>query len=211
MVAATLQVPPASEASSVSDERLQLAAHGSGALLQRDYWAAIQDCRVSPAQLIEDLRHRFCEFPPADLVSFSRAGKCDQPLHLGDELEIEIRMAGKCRVRVTGCDAHSLTFATLQGHPEAGRITFGSYRHQSGAVIFHIRSRSRSGDAKFAAGFVTIGEPMQTNTWTDFVRTVAGTYGAGVIGEVHADTLEVEPSEDDLDVSRPTFAAEGAD
>ena len=195
----------------IAETDVQLADNGAGALLQRDYWAAIDECRIGPAELMVDLRRRFCEFPPADLVSFSRPKNCDQPLGVNDELEIVIRMAGQCRVRVTCCDEHSVTFTTLQGHPEAGRITFGSYRHDSGAVIFHIRSRSRSGDAKFAAGFLTIGEAMQTNTWTDFVRTVASTYGSGVLGEVHADTREVEATAADRDVSRPTFAANGAD
>ena len=205
MIAASLDDGPPLE------QDLQLERDGAGALLQRDYWAAIEACRVGPAELMSDLRQRFCEFPPADMVSFARSGKCEQPLQVGDELEIVIRMAGECRVRVTSCDEHSVTFSTLQGHPEAGRITFGAYRHDSAAVIFHIRSRSRSGDAKFAAGFLTLGEAMQTNTWTDFVRTVADTYGAGVVGEVHADTSQVEPTEADADVSRPTFAANGAD
>jgi len=200
----------AESAVSLTDE-VQLEKDGAGALLQRDYWAAIADCRVGPAELMEDLRQRFCEFPPADLVSFSRVGTCDAPLGVGDELDIVIRMAGACRVRVTASDAHSFTLATLHGHPEAGRITFGSYRHEGGAVIFHIRSRSRSGSLKFATGFLTLGEAMQTNTWTDFVRTVARTYGTAVLGEVHADTIEVEPRPDDGDVTRPTFSARGAD
>jgi hypothetical protein len=210
MIAASKASRPSNE-NPLSNSNLQLADDGAGALLQRDYWAAIAECRVGPAELMADLRQRFCEFPPADLVSFSRAGKCDQPLSVGDELEIVIRMAGECRVRVTCCDEHSVTFSTLSGHPEAGRITFGSYRHDSGAVVFHIRSRSRSGDAKFAAGFLTIGEAMQTNTWADFVRTVASTYGSGVLGEVHVDTREVEANEEDRDVSRPTFVAGGRD
>lgn len=190
---------------------LQLESDGAGALLQRDYWAAIAECQVSPAQLMEDLRRRFCDFPPADLVSFSRPAPCDQPLRVGDELDIVIRMAGACRVRVTASDDHSFTLATLHGHPEAGRITFGSYRHDSGAVIFHIRSRSRSGSLKFATGFMTLGEAMQTNTWADFVRTVASTYGTAVMGEVHAETTEVEPGPEDGDPTRPTFDARGAD
>ena len=191
-------------------ENVQLAKDGAGPLLQRDYWAAIEECRLGPAQLMDDLRQRFCDFP-SELVSFAPVGSCDRPLQVGDELDIAIRMAGQCRVRVTATDAHSFTLATLQGHPEAGRITFGSYRHESGAVIFHIRGRARSGSLKFAAGFLAMGEAMQTNTWADFVRTVAVTYGSGVIGEVHAETTHVEPSDEDADPTRPTFAALGVD
>lgn len=193
-------------------EDVQLADRGAGPLLQRDYWAAIADCRVNPVDLMDDLRRRFCEFPPTELVSFRPSGPIEgQPLEVGAELDIHIRMAGACRVRVTASDAHSFTFATLKGHPEAGRITFGSYRHDSGAVIFHIRGRARSGSLKFATGFVTLGEAMQTNTWTDFVRTVAATYGSGVDGEVHAETAHAEPDPADGDPSQPTFAARGTD
>jgi len=199
------------EISAALIEGVQLQKDGAGALLQRDYWAAIAECRATPADLMTDLRRRFCDFPPADLVSFSRNASCDQPLRVGDELDIMIRMAGACRVRVTACDDHSFTLATLHGHPEAGRITFGSYRHDGGAVIFHIRSRSRSGSLKFATGFLTLGEAMQTNTWTDFVRTVACTYGTAVLGEVHAETSEVEPTPEDGDATHPTFSARGAD
>src|SRR4051812_16066465 len=102
------------EATAHSAPDIQLEQHGAGALLQRDYWAAIDHCRVSPRELMSDLRLRFCEFPPAELVSFPRTANCDQPLTEGDELEIVIRMAGECRVRVTGCDDHSLTFSTLK-------------------------------------------------------------------------------------------------
>jgi len=190
---------------------VQLPEDGAGPLLQRDYWAAIADCRLGPADLVEDLRRRFCDFPD-DLVSFSPcASSPEHPLQVGDELDIEIRMAGTCRVRVTASDAHSFTFATLHGHPEAGRITFGSYRHESGAVIFHIRGRARSGSLKFAAGFLALGEAMQTNTWTDFVRTVAATYGTGVIGEVHAETTHLAPDDDGGEATQPTFATTGAD
>ena len=202
---------PTADAPPPLGHEVLLELSGAGALLQRDYWAAIGGCRLGPAELMSDLRRRFCDFPPADLVAFRRAESCDHPLSVGDELEISIRMAGECRVRVTHCDEHSLTFSTLRDHPEAGRITFGSYRHESGSVIFHIRSRSRSGNAKFAAGFLTIGEAMQTNTWVDFVRTVAATYGAGVLAEVHADTSEVEPTAEDHDVTLPTCAARGVD
>jgi len=190
---------------------IQLVAQGAGDLLERDYWGAIADCRLPPRALIADLLSRFCEFPPEDLVSFTRVGDCSVPLKEGDELDIVIRMAGTCRARVTCCEQLSLTLATLDGHPEAGRITFGSYRHETGAVIFHIRSRSRSGDLKFSAGFLAFGEAMQTNTWTDFVRTVANTYGNGIIGEVHAETAQVEPIADDEFACRSTFRARSDD
>ena len=190
---------------------LQLAEDGAGALLQRDYWAVIDTCSQAPSALVADLRRRFCQFAPPELVKFARTEANDAPLDVGDELEVSIRMAAECRVRLVCRSERSFTLATLSGHPEAGRITFGAYRHDSGNVIFHIRSRSRAGSAAYSAGFFAIGEAMQTNTWADFVANVAETYGVGVLGEVHADTQCVDATPEDGETCNPTFEARGTD
>lgn len=192
-----------------------VAAHvGKGALLQRDYWAVIARCRVTPSQLVEVLASRFAEFAPADSVVFRRAEApaCDRPMAPGDELEVDIRWAGPCRVRVVSREPQSITLATLSGHPEAGRITFGAYRNDYGDVVFHIRSRARSGSRAHYIGFLAAGEAMQTNTWTDFVQAVAYTFGEGIIGPVHADTRRMRDREEpqtDETLCSPTFRAEG--
>lgn len=190
---------------------LQSASRGAGPLYQRDYWAVIDRCRCRPSEVIELVTHRFAEFPPPDTVEFRRSGAADRPLDVGDDFAIHIRMAGICGVRVIHKDACSLTFGTLEGHPEAGRITFGAYRNDRGDVIFHIRSRARSKSVRHYLGFVTGGDPMQTTTWTDFVNSVALTCGEGVIGFVYADTRQLDPAEldeGDEAMDRPTFLAQ---
>ena len=99
---------------------------------------------------------------------------------MGDELDIDIRLAGSCAVRVVHRDANSLTLGTLEGHPEAGRITFGAYRNDRGDVVFHIRSRARSSGLTKYLEFLAGGDPMQTNTWVDFINAVAMTVGSGI-------------------------------
>lgn len=183
-----------------------LAAAGHGPLLERDYWAVIEDCAVSPAQFGALLAARFTEFAPEGLVRFE--SDRDRALAVGDELVVHIRMAGTCRVRVLHTNANSLTVCTLRGHPEAGRITFGAYRNARGEVVFHIRSRARSSSRSRYAGFLALGEPMQTNTWTAFVDRVANTVGRGVRGRIHEETRAIDPRDDDED--QPTYLAEGA-
>ena len=184
-----------------------LAREGHGPLLQRDYWAVIHRSQLTPAELMQLLAARFAEFAPVELCRFRRTGQAS--LSIGDELEVAIRGAGQFAVRVIHQDAQSLTLATLARHPEAGRITFGAYHNPRGEVIFHIRSRARSRSPSSYLGFRTLGEAMQTNTWTEFVQRVANTAGEGVRGELHAVTTEIADEPEELARSSPTFAARG--
>ena len=193
-------------------DELLLPEQGAGPLLQRDYWAVIQDARCGPAELMAWVQQRFAEFAPAELCVFERQGpQCaTQPFELGEELTVRIQGAGTFGVRVIHKDRQSFTLATLPGHPEAGRITFGAYRNAPGDVIFHIRSRARSGSLFHYVGFLAGGEAMQTNTWTEFVTRAATTAGSGVVGVVHAETAALADEPDDGDPERgPTFVARG--
>jgi hypothetical protein len=186
---------------------LQKQEMGTGALLQRDYWAVIRSARASPNELVDGLRARFPALAPEDLVRFTPA--VERPLDLGDEMAVRITGAGRFRVRLVHRDRQSLTLATLTGHPEAGRITFGAYPNRRGDLVFHIRSRARASSRVRLLGFLLAGDPMQTNTWTDFVNRVAATFGDGVAGKVHAEKRAVEPEPGDHALDRPTFLARG--
>lgn len=183
---------------------LRLASSGSGPLLQRDYWGVIASCGLSPEEIGPLLARRFTEFAPPELVSFRCLDADERPLEVGDVLEVEIRLAGTFQVQVLHRDERSLTVGTVDGHPETGRITFGAYRNRRGDVVFHIRSRARSSDESRRLGFLAVGEPMQTNTWADFINRVAATLGEGVIGFIRAGTRTVE-DEPDEEARRPTF------
>lgn len=187
---------------------LILASEGAGPLLQRDYWGVIENSQETPEGLGTILAEDFCRFAPEDLVKFARVDGKEEPLEPGVELNVQIRLAGECGVRVIHRDAQSITLATLEGHPEAGKITFGAYLNDHDDVIFHIRSRARSSSKTRYAGFLAIGEPMQTNTWTDFVDSVAHDVGDGIIGSIHAETTEIDDEPDDPErVCSPTFKA----
>lgn len=188
------------------EARLFPASAGVGPLLQRDYWAVLAECPLKPSDVIRHIREHFCEFPPSALVRFQTAGR----IAIGAHLDIDILPGQHCGVRVIHDDAQSFTLGTLEGHPEAGRITFGAYRNPAGEVIFHIRSRARSSTGTKRLGFLAIGDAMQTNTWTDFITNVAAAVGARVKDVIHADTEEVEASpEDDDPLESPTFLAVG--
>ena len=182
------------------------ATHGSGPLLQRDYWAVLTSGTLSPIELMQRVKQQFCALPPASLVGFTAA----DGIQRGARLDIVIRPGQQCAVTVIHEDDQSLSLGTLEGHPEAGRITFGSYRNSEGDIIFHIRSRARSTTAIKRIGFLAIGDAMQTTTWTDFIRNVATLAGASISDVIHADTKTVEEMpEDDEPLREPTFVAIG--
>ena len=182
------------------------ASLGAGPLLQRDYWGVFAGCSLKPSAIMAHVKSHFCELPPASLVRFvAPAG-----MAANAELDIRIMPAQSCRVRVMHEDAQSITLATLDGHPEAGRITFGAYRNSAGDVIFHIRSRARSASTSKRLGFLAIGDAMQTNTWTDFINNTAAAVGAHIPDSIRAETKEVEElPEDDHPLQSPTFLAVG--
>lgn len=190
-------------------ETVRPASEGAGPLLQRDYWAVVRDCRCSAPEVAALVRERFPDFPPKELVVFTREDGA-APLQVGECLGVAIRGAADTAVRVVHADDHSVTLGTVEGHPEAGRITFGAYPNARGDVVFHIRSRARSGSRLHRHGFLAAGEPMQTNTWTDFIDRLAHAVGEGVVGAIHADTREVEEEEADRACEAPTFIARGA-
>lgn len=174
----------------------------------------IARCRARPSEIMARVAESFWEFAPEKLCRFRPAGSaryCERhALGVGDCMEIEVAMAGPCEVRVLHRDAQSLTLGTLVDHPEAGRITFGAYRNDVGDVVFHIRSRARSGSGPLYLGFIAVGEAMQTNTWSDYVNRVALTFGDGVVSRIHAETSEI-PDEAPPSVIPigPTFVARG--
>ena len=182
------------------------ATQGAGPLLQRDYWAVFTGCLLAPSAVMAQVKSSFCSLAPPALVSF------DAPEGIAPNatLNIVIKSAGNCAVRVVHETPQSVTLATLQGHPEAGRITFGCYRNADGAVIFHIRSRARSTTSLKRVGFLLIGEAMQTNTWADFIRNTAAAVGAHIADVIHADTQDVDELPEDAEpLSAPTFTAVG--
>ena len=180
---------------------------GTGRLLLRDYWAIINACTTGPRDVARLVQQKFWEFAPPELVEFVRCDGTTEPLEVGDEMDVSIRMAGTFQVRILHQDSNSITIGTVKGHPEAGRITFGAYRNPRGDVIFHIRSIARSGSWLHLVGFKALGEAMQTQTWADFINKVAAVCGGGVLGEIHADTRKID--EDPGDFCDPTFVAEG--
>jgi hypothetical protein len=184
------------------------ASKGAGPLLQRDYWAVIAGTSLSPEEIITKVRQSFPDFAPPETAAFDRGGRPANPLEVGDQMDICIAMLGGCKVRVVHTDRLSLTLRTLEGHPEAGRITFGCGRDDQGRIVFRIRSRTRAGGWVKYLGFLLMGKQMQSRTWIRFIGNLAHACGGSVQGSVQVSTIRVaDRFADEGGLDAPTFVA----
>ena len=182
----------------------QTADQGHGPLWQRDYWAAVRESTLSPEEIVQLLRERFPEFSPEKLAAFSNDKST--PLGVGDEMKVFIQGYGECAVRVVHLEPRSLTLRTLEGHFEAGRITFGAY-YDGESLIFRVRSRARSVDRLRHAGYKLLGQKMQGQTWITFIERVVEKTGGAMIGKIHVRTRELRSTLADLgELDTPTFS-----
>jgi hypothetical protein len=177
------------------------AASGSGPLLQREYSGVIEGTDISPEELAKLVRERFTELAPGETAAFERAEGGRAPLKVGDELKIRIGGFMPCQVRVVHVDDVSLTLRTLEGHPEAGRVSFGAGLDDQGRLTFRIRSRARSGGLIHYLGFLMMGRAMQARCWIRFIGRAAEICGGRLAGPVRVSTSKV--AEEPADVGGP--------
>lgn len=170
----------------------QPAAQGAGPELARHYYLDVERPRLSPAQLMAAVQADLPSFSPGLLADFERTQGAEGALHVGDEFHIKILGPWNGSVRVTQVSATSFELVTLEGHPEAGTISFAvhSIDDQPDALRFEIRSRARSRDGLVAFAYDTIGggKLMQEATWVEFCERVGHASGGQARGPVVVET-----------------------
>jgi len=191
------------------EPQIQTAPSGHGPLWHRDYWAEISGTSSTPEELLNLVRADFPAFSPPELAAFS--SERSTPLEVNDEMKVVIKGYGECTVRCVHLGANSFTLRTLDDHPEAGRISFGSYR-ENGNLVFRISSRARATDRLRHAGYKLVGQKMQTQTWLEFLKNVVEKSGGEMSGKIRVRTREVKSTLADLgDLNTPTFIAKDRD
>lgn len=189
--------------STPEETSIQNASEGHGPLWQREYTARLSGTSYSPESVMQLLREDFPDFSPVGLAAFSRDEST--PLALGDEMKVAIQGYGECGVRVVHLEPHSLTLRTLEGHFEAGRITFGAYLENDELVV-RIRSRARSAGRLRHVGYKLLGQKLQEQTWRIFLERVVERIGGQMKGEIGVTTAEVKSTLADLgELDTPTF------
>ena len=190
------------------EPEIQHASSGHGPLWQRDYSAQIRGSSLSAEAAITLLRREFPAFSPEELAAFSRNGST--PIAVGEDMKVVIKGYGECAVRCVHFTPHSLTLRTLEGHFEAGRITFGAHEENEN-LVFHIRSRARTVDRVRHLGYKLFGHKFQEKTWVTFIERVAEKIGGEIIGQVAVETQEAKATLADLgEIDTPTLVVDDA-
>lgn len=193
-----------------ANHAVQPATEGAGPLLQRDYWAIIEQSALNPEETIDMVRTHFSTFAPKEMVQFYTPDDAARKLEVGQDMKLDMLLIGVSAVRLVHLDARSLTLRTLEGHPEAGRITFGAQADEQGRLVFRIRSRARAGGPLHLVGFTMGGKAFQTRIWKTFIQRVAAACNGTILGEVREQTREAQDTvADEGALDTPTFVATG--
>lgn len=173
---------------------LQLPIDGHGPVFQRCYQADIADPAASASALMRQIMLNLPDFSPDALAEFTKA-EDRREMQVGDEYDIKILGPWNGSVRVIEVKPTTFALATLEGHPEAGQISFQLNPHPTlaNALRFEIQSWARSRDALVQLTYqhLKLGQEAQTNTWVTFCQRVVEASGGTLCGEVEVSTSEL--------------------
>jgi hypothetical protein len=172
----------------------QLPSEGHGTLFHRRYGAVIDRPRLKGRALMDLVKADLRSFSPRLLADFKKTKGHQRIMRVGDEYHITILGPWNGGVRVSEVTPTSFTFITLEGHPEAGQITFAVTGNATrpGAICFEINSWARSRDMLVGLSYDQgkIGKKVQENAWVTFCERVAEASGGQLHGEVEVVTEE---------------------
>jgi anti-anti-sigma regulatory factor len=148
---------------------------GFGQLWQKTYRLKVSDPSVTPEQAILALKQNFPSFQP----SYNRFYPSPKGILPGEIVAIDSSTPGgpvSTGVLILYADDRSFTFATPQGHPESGWVSFSAYESQGNTVV-QILGLARANDPIFEAAFRLVGSKMQVKTWKHLLTSLAAYLG----------------------------------
>lgn len=186
-----------------SGEGTQAADDGTGVLVHRRYEVSLPDRAMSRDIVMRLMQLHLTELAPAALANFEKSEGLDSVFRVDDEYEITMLGPWNGKVRVTEMLPDSFTLVTLEGHPEAGHITFSvdDDVEQPGNLRARIESWARARDSlvEVAYGTLGIGKQVQTEVWVTFLQRLSVLAGVTTRPEVHITTENIPQSADGED------------
>ncbi len=189
-----------------SDE--QCSADGTGALIHRCYEVSLPLTGLVAADLLRLMQRHLTELAPSALADFEKTIGSETSFRVGDEYNITMLGPWNGRVRVSELTELAFTLVTLDGHPEAGHITFSvGDSVPPGTARVQIESWARARDAIVNTAYATlgIGKQVQTEVWITFLQRLGALAGAADTPQVRITTEEIpEASNTKMDTADQT-------
>lgn len=173
----------------------QPSSTGCGMLIHRQYEVVLPTLTLRATDLVRLMQRHLTELSPASLAEFEKCEGSEMVFQVGDEYDITMLGPWNGRVRVSEMSDDAFTLVTLEGHPEAGRITFSAHDHSGGerAALVRIESWARARDSVVDAAYSTIGigKQIQTEVWITFLQRLSALAGVVDTPQVRITTEEL--------------------
>lgn len=181
---------------------LQRVGEGVGDVTQRTYVVNFATTQ-SPTSIIENMARNINSYTAnrvnpwyeSPFTSVQKSSNGD-PIFVGNVLKIDGPLFFNPQVQVTGRTENSFTFTTVQGHPEAGTITFSAQQVSRGRVSFVIQSTMQPSSTTNSLLYVIPGiggRAIQTEIWNGTLQNVVKNSG-GSDGVILNRTVNLGPS-----------------
>jgi len=164
----------------LADEQLtQLPSDGVGPLTRKRFWIDIRGSRYDSDALFEFVRTHLGELLPSMIALSAEPGASTEIVE-GETLTLDIPVRGHVQVRVGEVMDRRVTLLTVAGHPIAGAVRF-LVEPRDDALRFEIQVYERSASMIDQVLLRTVGDWVQTASWTTLAQRVAdaagGTHG----------------------------------
>jgi len=164
----------------------QTVNDGVGDVLTRRYEIDLSSCAASPQEIFQRFREQPDQFAPTDYATFGPG-----PLREGDRFDIRLAGPWNGPVEVLESSRSLIRLVTLDGHMEAGRITF-SVIDQDETQVFRIESTAAAGDRAFWLLYelLPFGRWVQTDMWSRVLESAVKVGGSPTVPKVDVVTVQ---------------------
>jgi hypothetical protein len=185
-------LPPDIERSDLQD-----VGDGFGPLMHRCYVLNLREADLTAAQLIGAFAGRPNCAAPTGFASFVKLRGEEGEMHVGDEFTVRMPGPWDGPVRAVEVEPTCFSFVTLDGHLEAGRISFTARDLAPGRLEVQIESWARGGDRLSNLLFdrLRVNKEVQLHMWTSVLERLTRLSGGRRDGPIDITTKRVDPSQ----------------
>jgi len=171
----------------------QLPSEGIGSLNRKRYWADIKGTTLDADGLFARFRTHFNDVLPVFVEAAPEPATTDL-IDDGESITLALPMRGHVQVRVAELGKRDTTLLTLEGHPLAGAVRFSTMPLE-GDVRFQVEVFDRAANVLDLIAMRTLGDRLQSQTWTAVVENVIGLSGGRAPEGVQQESRSLDEQE----------------